>query len=213
MSLTAEVKWPSENSIERTGFRGCVKISQDHPNANIKFKVKMEGLKPNKLFGFHIHEKAVTSWEDLNKSCESCGGHFNPLNQDHGSVLNEFPDMRHAGDLINNVRSNGVGRVNVEFEDNLAALIPSKDRPYTIIGKSLVVHAGTDDLGRQGISKAMPYIDAQSIVHRGTTEENVVFYDCPKKRKSSLTNGNAGARIACGNIIPTCSSEIINLYL
>jgi len=209
MSISAEVRWPSKNSACRVGITGRVIITQEKPESPALYKVKLTGFKPNSYHGFHIHTNPITSWSDLDKSCQSCGGHFNPTNKRHGSVFNELPGERHVGDLINNLRADSTGAVNVEFYDNLATLIPTRNRPYTVIGKSIVVHDLPDDLGRQGISKKLPYIDGKHIYYPGTSEDNVNFYRYPTKREESLKTGNAGARLACGNIIPTCKTRNI----
>ena len=213
MSISAEVRWPSQDSAARPGIRGTVTIVQNSPDTPALYRVRLSGLKPNSYHGFHIHESPVTSFNDLNKSCKDCGGHFNPTDKQHGSVLNEFPDERHVGDLINNLRADSTGLVNVDFYDDMAILIPTRKTPYTVIGKSIVVHDLPDDLGRQGISKVLPYVDSKHIRYPGTSEDMVAFYPDPKKRDESKVTGNAGARLACGNIIPTCKPEIIDLYI
>ena len=213
MSVSAEVRWPSNDSVSRVGIRGSVIIIQETPSTPALYRVKLSGFKPNSYHGFHIHTNAINSWNDLNKSCQSCGGHFNPTNKQHGSVLNELTNERHVGDLINNLRADSTGAVNVEFCDDLATLIPTRERPYTVIGKSIVVHEKADDLGRQGISKNLPYVDSKRIYYPGTSEDSVNFYTDEEKRKESLVTGNAGARLACGNIIPTCKAEILDLYI
>ena len=200
--VTAEVRWPGENSTQRAGVHGHVKICQKDAQSLTKFSVCMSGLKPRHLHGFHIHTNPVTSWADLNTSCASCGGHFNPTNQEHGSVFNHYPRLRHVGDLINNIRSDGFGRARVDFWDDMACLIPTRDKPYTIIGKSLVIHQGTDDLGRQGRSPNLPYVDSKNIIYHGTDESEVEAYSDEETRELSLQTGNAGARLACGNILP-----------
>lgn len=200
--VEAEVRWPSPDSAQKGDFRGHVRIRQTSSRDPAYYCVSLEGLRPNTLHGFHIHTNPVTSWDDLHTSCASCGGHFNPTDQEHGSVLNQLPHMRHAGDLINNVKADGFGRVCVNFWDDMAVLIPSRERPYTIIGKSLVVHEGIDDLGRQGMSPNMPYVYSKNIVMHGSDESEVVAYEDVERREGSLETGNAGSRLACGNIVP-----------
>ena len=198
--MQAEVQWPSPDSAARSRFRGKVTITQRDPDHPAHFKVRLKGLVPRTLHGFHIHAKPMTSLADLEKTCKTCGGHFNPTEQDHGSVLNKNPYSRHVGDLINNLKADRNGEVCLEFYDDLATLIPTETRPYTIIGKSLVVHEGTDDLGRQGVTRDLPYIHSNSRTHLGDSQEQVELYKSASKRKESLKTGNAGARLACGNI-------------
>jgi len=60
-----------------------------------------------------------------------------------------FDMVRHVGDLGNNeADSNGVA--NFSFTDNRISL----HGPHNIIGRTLVVHNGTDDLGRGGTDES-----------------------------------------------------------
>ena len=88
----------------------------------------------------------------------------------------------------------------VDFYDDLATLIPTEEKDYTILGKSLVVHEGTDDLGREGKTHNMPYVHRNGLVKEGDSEEQVEVYSSATLRKGSKTTGNAGGRLACGNI-------------
>ena len=201
MSIVAEIKWPSENSAQRGNFKGTIYVIQKREDDYARYIVMLEGLPPNQLFGFHIHNSPITNWKDLDKSCKSCGGHFNPTNTKHGSVLNKNPLDRHVGDLINNLKSDEFGNVFVSFTDTLATLIPSNTKDYSVLGKSIVVHAKTDDLGREGTTKNMPYIDGNNIAYTHKNSDVVSKYKDMDKRNESKKTGNAGARIACGNIV------------
>ena len=123
MDVIAEVKWPSKTSAQLDNFKGSIYIIQRKPEGSATYIVMLEGLPPNQLFGFHIHDQPITSWNDLYNSCQSCGGHFNPTGKNHGSILNTNSEDRHVGDLINNVKSDKFGNVFVKFKDNLATLI------------------------------------------------------------------------------------------
>ena len=99
------------------------------------------------------------------------------------------------------VKADENGDVVVNFTDDLATLLPTEQRPWTVVGKSLVVHEGIDDLGVQGEFEPLPpYVNGK---------KPCVFVNDPKVKpypqddprwKSSLENGNAGKRLACGNI-------------
>jgi Cu-Zn family superoxide dismutase len=98
-----------------------------------KIVVDLTGLKPGK-HGIHIHEKGDCSAPDA----ASAGPHFNPTRSHHGG-----PDTaeRHSGDF-GNVEADASGKVHVELKDKQLKLTG----PYSIIGKSVVVHEKEDDL-------------------------------------------------------------------
>jgi Cu-Zn family superoxide dismutase len=111
----------------------------------IKIVADMEGLSPGK-HGFHIHEFGDCTAPDA----VSAGGHFNPDNMPHGAPS----DMeRHVGDL-GNLEANEEGMAHYERTDNLISL----SGPHSIIGLSVVVHAGEDDLTSQPSGNAGPRV-------------------------------------------------------
>ena len=197
--MKAYVKWPDQQNAQRNGFSGLVTISQRDADSPARYKVRLWGLEPNTLHGFHIHEKPVTSQADLEKTCQTCGGHFNPTGVYHGSVLNTEPEQRHVGDLINNVWADEHGEIVVDFYDNMATLIHCEQRPYSILGRSLVVHEGEDDLGRQGRYQSPPYLSGKEPSLYWDPNKFVPYPD-HKSRLASFKTGNAGKRLACGNI-------------
>lgn len=93
----------------------------------------IDGLKPG-LHGLHVHQ-----FGDLTRNCNSCGDHFNPDGMSHGGP--QDPD-RHRGDL-GNVRADADGRAVFRMEDELLKV-------WDVIGRSLVIDEGEDDLGRGG---------------------------------------------------------------
>ncbi|CAD7696903.1 unnamed protein product [Ostreobium quekettii] len=98
----------------------------------------VRGLGSNAKHGFHVHGLPITDG-----NCSSTGGHFNPFNATHGSPRSL---ERHVGDL-GNISSDKYGVSKVKIFDKIISLSSSE---VSIIGKSIVVHAGEDDLGRGG---------------------------------------------------------------
>lgn len=102
----------------------------------VKVVADFEGMEPGS-HGIHIHEKGDCSAPDGS----SAGEHFNPTNKKHGS-----PDDkdRHVGDLGNIVADRN-GRAHYERVDSVIQL----DGDYSIIGRSVVIHAKADDFKTQ----------------------------------------------------------------
>lgn len=123
--------------------KGVVLFHQcDNDSKNVLVDISFENMTPNKKFAIHIH-----TYGDLRHGCKSLGDHWNPENVTHGSRL--FPDYpRHAGDLINNIVTDKDGKFHYRYRDPLLRLIGKK----SIIGRSVVIHEGEDDLG-QGNNK------------------------------------------------------------
>jgi len=88
------------------------------------------------LHGIHIHEKGDIS---LGASC--VGGHFNPSGKHHGGPQDE---ERHVGDLGNVEVADSTLVTRFRFEDSLLRM----EGPHSIIGRSVVINADKDDLGR-----------------------------------------------------------------
>ncbi|KAL7748324.1 Superoxide dismutase [Cu-Zn] 2 [Sorochytrium milnesiophthora] len=118
------------------GSIGHVSFTQDADGAAVKVEATLNGLTPGK-HGFHIHE-----FGDNTNGCTSAGPHFNPKGKTHGAPSDE---NRHVGDLGNiEVGPDGVAHVNLS--DSQIALSGA----HSIIGRTIVVHADEDDLGKGG---------------------------------------------------------------
>jgi superoxide dismutase, Cu-Zn family len=104
----------------------------------VRISVRITGLQPNSVHGFHVHERGQCDPPDF----QSAGGHFAPGGRQHGF---ENPAGPHAGDLPN-IRANGQGVADTSFVapglrltgDAAAALLREG-------GTALMVHAGPDD--------------------------------------------------------------------
>lgn len=101
-----------------------------------KITAEVTGLSPGQ-HGFHIHELG-----DLSEGCKTAKGHYNPFAQSHGGPKDS---IRHVGDL-GNITANADGVGTIELVDNLIQL----NGEQSVVGRSVVVHAGTDDLGKGG---------------------------------------------------------------
>jgi Cu-Zn family superoxide dismutase len=125
--------------LENSGVTGTVEFRLvDHV---IKITANVKGLKPGK-HGFHIHEFGDVTALDGG----SAGGHFNPSGGPHGGPKSP---MRHDGDL-GNIEANAQGVAKLEMTDHMIKL----NGPYSIIGRSIVIHAGEDDLKTQPTGNA-----------------------------------------------------------
>ncbi|OQR72192.1 superoxide dismutase-like [Tropilaelaps mercedesae] len=114
--------------------KGVIWFTQE--NDSVKVNGEVTGLTKG-LHGFHVHE-----FGDNTNGCISAGPHFNPTKKKHGGPSDE---ERHVGDLGNLVADDS-GKAVVNLTDKLIAL----DGEHNIIGRSLVVHADPDDLGKGG---------------------------------------------------------------
>ncbi|TGZ82722.1 copper/zinc binding superoxide dismutase [Ascodesmis nigricans] len=120
-----------------SGVSGIVRFTQESENAPTTIEYEIKGNDANAKRGFHIHE-----FGDNTNGCTSAGPHFNPFKQTHGAPTDE---VRHVGDL-GNVETDAQGIAKGTITDKHVQLIG----PHSVLGRTVVVHAGTDDLGRGG---------------------------------------------------------------
>jgi len=110
----------------------------------------INGLVPG-LHGFHVREfREFPIFCETFAGCTSYTPHFNPDGAEHGASTN-CKGERHAGDL-GNVEAKADGVVALNIEESLFSL--SGER--SVIGCSMSIHAGVDDLGNgeHDLSKA-----------------------------------------------------------
>lgn len=88
--------------------------------------------------GIHFHEVGQC---DGASAFATAGGHFNPLNREHGL---ERPAGPHAGDAPNLVASSN-GTASLTFTTDRITLTSGSISLFDANGTSVVIHAGPDD--------------------------------------------------------------------
>jgi len=115
---------------------GTVWFTQEGEGKPVSVTGEIKGLNPG-MHGFHVHE-----FGDTTDGCTSAGPHFNPHAKTHGGPGDA---ERHAGDL-GNVNAGGDGVAKIEVKDTQISLVG----PLSVVGRTMVVHADPDDLGKGG---------------------------------------------------------------
>ncbi|KAB8300384.1 hypothetical protein EYC80_000566 [Monilinia laxa] len=114
---------------------GTITFEQANESSPTTVSWNISGNDPNAERGFHIHQ-----FGDNTNGCTSAGPHFNPHGQTHGAPTDE---VRHVGDL-GNFQTDAQGNATGSKEDSQIKLIG----PFSVIGRTVVIHSGTDDLGK-----------------------------------------------------------------
>ncbi len=136
------------------GNRAAGTVTFTQKGDKVQVVANITGLEPGQEHGFHIHDKGDCSSGDG----MSTGGHFNPLGKPHAHP--STPD-RHAGDLpALKADANGNASLSVELDVISVADGPTDaygtvaNRPTSIIGRGLIVHAQPDDYKTQPTGNA-----------------------------------------------------------
>lgn len=144
---------------------GIVEFSQAGPQAKLMVNINLFSNSEFKAgqHGFHIHQMG-----NVYGGCTQTLGHFNPLDLAHGG-----PDssIRHKGDFGN------IEIVNNAFSGEIADQEASLYGQYTIIGRGVVLHEGTDDLGLGGDLGSTKTGNAGSRLACGVIGINSTGYD------------------------------------
>ena len=125
---------------KKDGIKGYVLFQEDLKKRETIIKINLDNV-PTGAHGIHIHETG-----DLRMGCKSLCAHYNPHGKDHGGLKDK---NRHVGDL-GNITSK-TGKVNTTIRDKLVKLRGK----YSVIGRSVVIHAGEDDLGKGGDEESL----------------------------------------------------------
>jgi len=144
----------SLNAKNDSGTSGLVTLTQIN-NGKVELEAHIMGLNPGN-HAIHIHEKADCSSIDG----KSAGGHWNPTFENHGSWGSD--DGFHRGDIGNFIADeNGHGMI--EFSTNLWCL-NCDDSVKNIVGRSIIIHDGEDDLVSQPSGAAGARVSCAGII-------------------------------------------------
>lgn len=129
-SATANLTTPNGTSV------GTAQLRQS-TDGFVTVDLTLSSLTPGS-HGIHFH--AVGLCEGAT-SFSTAGGHYNPLNKEHGLARPAGP---HAGDAPNIVVGSD-GRATVSFTTDRITLTPSATTLFDTDGSSIVIHAAPDD--------------------------------------------------------------------
>ncbi|CAJ0600593.1 unnamed protein product [Cylicocyclus nassatus] len=116
---------------------GIIDITQS--GNQVRFRGTVFTLTPG-YHGMHVHAIG-----DLGNGCMAAGPHFNPFGAPHGGLQGRRND-RHVGDL-GNIFANRNGEAMFDIKTSGASITRG---PRDIIGRTIVIHAMQDDLGKTG---------------------------------------------------------------
>jgi len=164
----------SLHSMSELPLDGFILFKQINKEDPVKVTIYLKGL-PEGAHGFHIHEKSMDEIKKCNNvgdCCKQLGGHFSVEPAWSLDNLNGVKHGEHTGDLCFNIFSD-YGIAEHHFLDHKISLFPKEKN--NVIDRTLVIHENRDDMG---------------MAHYEEDEKNI----------ESLITGNAGSRIACGQI-------------
>jgi Cu-Zn family superoxide dismutase len=127
-------------------IKGEVKFHECRDTKDVIVFFNLKGFKPNAIHAIHIHE-----YGDLSDGCTSLGAHLNLKNKNHGN-LGDISNS-HTGDLINNIHADTKGDFKYSYVDPRLTLTGNINN--SIIGCSVVIHDGIDDLGLGGNAESL----------------------------------------------------------
>ena len=124
-------------------------------NGTVSMTAIISGLEAGE-HAIHIHESSDCSSDDG----KSAGGHWNPTAQQHGKWGDEAG--YHKGDIGNfTADENGNGTITFSTDE---WCIACGDETKDILGKGVIVHAGTDDFTSQPSGAAGARVSCAGII-------------------------------------------------
>ncbi|WP_111306875.1 superoxide dismutase family protein [Confluentibacter sediminis] len=151
-SMTKELS-VTLNPKSDSNVSGTVTFTEE--NGIVSMHAMITGLEPG-VHAIHLHESSDCSSPDG----KSTGGHWNPTNQPHGKW--DAETGYHKGDIGNfTADENGNGMVMFSTDE---WCIGCEDDTKNIIGKGIIVHAGTDDFTTQPTGDAGGRVSCAGII-------------------------------------------------
>lgn len=146
--ITIELAAKSDSNVS-----GNVIFTED--NGIVSMTANISGLEPGE-HAIHIHASSDCSSPDG----KSAGGHWNPTAQQHGKWGDDTG--YHKGDIGNfTADENGNGTISFSTDQ---WCIGCDDETKNILGKSIIVHAGTDDYTSQPSGAAGARVSCAGII-------------------------------------------------
>ena len=139
--------------LNNSKITGSVRITKK-AEKSILVSAHITGLKPQKKYGFHIHQ-----YGDCREGGKKAGTHLNPYHAEHGSHDSK---NRHMGDL-GNLESDAKGTATYEQKVDVYM--------YKLSGRSIIIHAQEDDLKSQPSGNSGPYIGCGVVGWASTKSE------------------------------------------
>ena len=130
----------------------------------------------------------------------AAGGHFNPFDLTHGGPGDV---TRHVGDLGNIVTAEGESATSIDIVDEVITLF---DATEGIIGRTLVIHEGEDDLGDGGTPDSGTTGNAGGRVACGIVELRAA----PMEMSCSDLCGDFKGPVASINVVGSSEDSPVN---
>ena len=144
----------SLNAKNDSGTSGLISLTQIN-SGEVELEAHVMDLNPGN-HAIHIHEKADCTSADG----KSAGGHWNPTFENHGSWGNS--NGFHRGD-IGNFTADKNGHGMIKFSTDLWCL-DCDDPIKNIVGRSIIIHQGEDDLTSQPSGAAGARVSCAGII-------------------------------------------------
>jgi Cu-Zn family superoxide dismutase len=146
-----DVAQVEQDSVRKVGSlmgvdlsHATVTVPPEHA-VGVRVHAEIDGLTPGE-HGIHVHEFGDCTAPDGS----SCGGHFNPAGAKHGDWASA---ERHAGDFGNLV-ADEKGHATLDRCCFELSLLPGE----AVVGRSVIVHGGKDDVTTQPSGNSGPRV-------------------------------------------------------